>query len=225
MRTGLRIGIMSLYRDFVMRTGITAREEFSVYNYMFYPHQLRFLMDCIQDTANVPGCCAEVGCAKGNTTAFLKKWMDSQGIEKTYVALDTFSGFVAGHSDHEVKSRGKPSAISTLFTLNKREWFDYSMKLANVTNVVSIQTDAAKFDFDSLFPISFCLLDVDLYLPIRYCLPNIYRNMSPGGIIVVDDCQPENIYDGALQAYQEFIKSLGVPQRIECGKLGVIRKA
>jgi O-methyltransferase len=225
MRTGLRVGIMSLYRNFAMRTGVTARAAFSVYNYMFYPHQLRFLMDCIQDTANVPGCCVEAGCARGETTAFLKKWMDARGIEKKYVALDTFSGFVAGHYEHEIKSRGKPSTISAPFSINNIEWFNYSMKLADVTNVTSIQADVAEFDFDSLFPISFCLLDVDLYLPIKICLPNIYRNMSPGGIIVVDDCHPDNIYDGALQAYQEFMESLGVPRRIECGKLGFIRKA
>lgn len=207
-----------------MRTGFTSRTIFSVYNYMFEPQQLRFLMDCIQNTASVNGCCVEAGCAKGDTTAFLRRWMDDLGIKKEYIAIDTFSGFPVNHTEYESSHRGKPRTIRDAFTLNKRSWFDYSLKLANVTNVKSIEADVADFDFDGISPISFCLLDVDLYLPIKQCLPNIYRNMSRGGIIVVDDCQSDNIYDGAMQAYHEFMTSIGAQQRIECGKLGVISK-
>jgi hypothetical protein len=224
MRTGLKTAIISLYRDLAMRTGFTARTIFTVYDYMFDPEQLRFLMDCIEQTARVDGCCLEAGCAKGSTTAFLKKWMDILGIQKNYIAIDTFSGFVNRHVEHEVMSRGKPNTISSPFSLNKRSWFDYSMKLANVGGVNSIQADIAEFNFEDISPISFCLLDVDLYLPIKKCLPNIYRNMSIGGIIVVDDCMPNNIYDGALQAYQEFMQSSGAIPRIECRKLGIIKK-
>ena len=109
--------------------------------------------------------------------------------------------------------------------MNKKAWFDYSMKLANLNCVTSIEADVAEFDFDSISPISFCLVDVDLYLPTKQCLPRIYNNMSPGGIIVVDDCEADNLYDGAMQAYEEFITDTHVPKKIECGKLGVIHKA
>ena len=225
MRTGIKSRITSLCRDFAMRTGFAAQTIFSVYDYMFDPQQLRFLMDCIQDTENVIGCCVEVGCARGYTTAFLRKWMDVLGIRKNYIAIDTFSGFVPSQSEYEIKFRGKPHTIGEAFGIHKKAWFDYSLELAKVANVTSIQADVAEFDFDNISPISFCLLDVDLYVPINRCLPRIFRNMSPGGIIVVDDCQLDNIYDGAMQAYQEFITSIGVQQRIECRKLGLILKA
>ena len=225
MGTDIKTGILSLYRDLAMRTGISAGTIFNVYGYMFDPRQLRFLMDCIQDTAGIPGCCVEAGCARGNTTAFLRKWMDVQGIKKDYIALDTFSGFVPSHAEYEIQSRGKSTELRVGFSMNKKAWFDYSMKLADITGVRSIEVDVAEFNFDSIYPISFCLLDVDLYLPIKRCLPHIYSNMSPGGIIVVDDCESENLFDGAMQAYEEFIADIGVPKKIECGKLGVIRKA
>ena len=109
--------------------------------------------------------------------------------------------------------------------MNKKAWFDYSMKLAGVTGVTSIEGDVTEFNFDGISPISFCLLDVDLYLPIKQCLPRIYGNMSPGGIIVVDDCESEQLYDGAMQAYEEFVADIRVPKKVECGKLGVIHKA
>jgi O-methyltransferase len=225
MRTGVKSAIISLYRDLALRTGINARTIFGVYDYMFDPRQLRFLMDCILDTASIPGCCVEAGCARGGTTAFLRKWMDIEGIRKDYIALDTFSGFVPSHAEYEIQSRRKSTAIRDAFSNNKKAWFDYSMKLANVTGVTSIEVDVAEFNFDSISPISFCLLDVDLYLPSKQCLPRIYDNMSPGGIIVVDDCESEKIYDGAMQAYEEFVVDIGVPKKIECGKLGVIHKA
>ncbi len=220
----IKTSIISLYRDFAMKTGFTARTTFSLYDYMFDPQQLHFLMDCLQDTESAKGCCIEAGCAWGRTTVFLRKWMEARGITKDYIALDTFSGFVDSDTEFEIKYRSKPRELTKGFSFNKKVWFDYSIKLANVTNVTSIQADVAHFEFDKFAPISFCLLDVDLYLPIKKCLPNIYRNMSAGGIIIVDDCQPENIWDGAMQAYQEFTASIGAPQRIECGKLGVIIK-
>ena len=225
MRMGIKRSMLSLYRDLAMRTGISAQTVFNVYNYMFDPLQLRFLMDCIQDTSRIPGCCVEAGVARGDTAALLKKWMDVQGIKKDYIALDTFSGFVHSDAEYEIQTRRKSTDIRFEFSVNKKEWFDYSMKISNVTGVTSIEVDVSKFNFDSISPISFCLLDVDLYLPIKKCLPRIYDNMSPGGIIVVDDCEPEKLYDGALQAYEEFVVNIRVPKKIECGKLGVIRKA
>ena len=225
MRAGIKNALLSLYRDLSMSTGINTRSIFGVYGYMFDPRQLRFLMDCIQDTSKIPGCCVEAGCARGDTTAFLRKWMDVQGIKKNYIALDTFSGFTQSDAEYEIESRRKPTGIRFEFSTNKKKWFDYSMKLSNVTDVTSIEVDVAEFNFDSISPISFCLLDVDLYLPTKKCLPRIYDNMSSGGIIVVDDCESEKLYDGALQAYEEFVADIGVPKKIEHGKLGVIHKA
>jgi len=224
MRTDLKTGLLSLYRDFAMKTGLTARTIFSVYDYMYDPQQLKFLMDCIQETSGVTGCCVEAGCGAGHTTVFLKKWMNAIRLEKTYFALDTFSGFVPSHAEYEVKFRGKSSGISSLFILNKKEWFDYSLRLAGVSGVTSIQVDVGEFNFKNIGPIAFCLLDVDLYLPIQKSLPNIYENLSPRGIIIVDDCKPDTMYDGALDAYKEFVDGLGMPQRIELDKLGLIQK-
>ena len=69
-------------------------------------------MDCVQDTSKIPGCCVEAGCARGETTAFLRKWMDVQGIKKDYFALDTFSGFTQSDAEYEIKSRRKPARYS-----------------------------------------------------------------------------------------------------------------
>src|SRR5262249_8183564 len=113
--------------------------------------------------------------------------------------------------------------ISEHFRENKKTWFDKTMSLYNISCVKSIEGDISKFDFRTISPIAFCLLDVDIYEPTRLALPVIYAAMSFGGIIVVDDCKPKDIWDGSLQAYEEFVQSRGLPRQIVSERLGIIR--
>ena len=94
-----------------------------------------------------------------------------------------------------------------------------------VADVISIEADAARFDFSAAAPISFCLLDVDIYLPIAAALPKIYDALSRGGIIVCDDCCPNTTYDGALRAYEEFVEGRRLSRDLILGKFGIIRKS
>jgi hypothetical protein len=105
-----------------------------------------------------------------------------------------------------------------------KKWFDASMKLAGITDVISVEADVAQFDFLAVAPISFCLLDVDLYLPIAAALPRIYDALSSGGKIVCDDCCPNTMYDGALQAYEEFVENKELAHNVILGKFGIVRK-
>jgi O-methyltransferase len=82
-----------------------------------------------------------------------------------------------------------------------------------VKRVKSIESDVTKFDFSAIAPIAFCLLDVDLYRPIKDVLPKIYGAMSPGWIVIVDDCKAAELWDSALQAYEEFVRGEGASQR------------
>jgi O-methyltransferase len=197
---------------------------FSLYNYMFTPNQLIFFTQCLVETRTVPGCCVEVGCARGRTTAFLRKFMDENGIAKDYYAIDTFRGFLSQHLKHEVERRQKDPQLGTFFSLNKKKWFDYSLQVSGIDSVKSVETDATKFDFDGIGPIAFALLDVDLYLPMTDVLPKLYRSLSNGGVIVVDDCVENQVWDGAFAAYTEFVSRNGLKREIVLEKLGIIRK-
>ena len=190
---------------------------------MYEPHQLVSLTECIKSVHDVPGCVVEAGCAYGATTVFLNKFIKSEGIERAYYAIDTFSGFVDEHAEYEIQNRNKPAVIKEYFTENKKEWFDKSIRLHDIKCVKSVECDVTKFDFSAIEPIAFCLLDVDLYKPIKDVLPKIYAAMSPGGIIVVDDCKPADLWDGALRAYGEFLQEKALPSEIVADKLGIIR--
>jgi len=201
------------------------RYFFPRYGYNFTPPQLNFLCRCIEDSKHSEGAVCEIGCAYGYTTLFLNKYMDAEGIEKPYYAIDTFSGFVSDDVEFEVNHRRKKRGWYSGFAVNKKKWFDATMQSNKIVRVTSIQADVNKMDLTKIGSLSFCLLDVDLYRPMRKALPELYSVLSPGGIIVVDDCNSASeLFDGSDQAYNEFMQEMGQKPTVVHGKLGIIKK-
>ncbi len=198
---------------------------FPTYTSKFTPPQLCFLCKCIADTQHIEGAIAEIGCGNGCTTVFLNKYMDAQKIDKAYYGIDTFSGIVSDDIRFEVTNRGKTKELFTGFQANKKKWFDETMRRNKITRIQSVEADVNKFDLTTIGSLSFALIDVGLYRPIKKALPELYKILSPGGIIIVDDCDPTDTHwDGADQAYKEFMKELGLDTQIIYGKLGIIKK-
>lgn len=219
----MRARLVRVCKEILYRTPLR-RYFFPYFRYDMTAAQLCLLCHWLEQTRDVPGCVMEVGCSTGMTTVFLNKYMDAQGIEKDYFAVDTFSGFVHEDIQYEVRHRGKRASFYTGFRTNKREWFDGTMRMNGIQRVHSVAADVNQFDVSKLGPIAFCLLDVDLYRPIRSSLPRIFSQLSAGGIVAVDDCDATNVrYDGADQAYKEFCSEISYPHRIVSG-VGVIEK-
>jgi O-methyltransferase len=199
---------------------------FPRYPFNLTARQLCYVCECLERTRYVPGAVVEVGCASGWTTIFLNKYMDAQGLEKEYVCIDTFRGFAPEDIRYEVSRRGKRSLVySVPFAVNKKGWFDRTMAENGVVRVRSIQADVNGFEFCAIGPLSLCLLDVDLYRPTKAALPRLLEILSPGGMILVDDCNPDcERYEGAAQAYREFVRERALPERILFGKFGVLER-
>ena len=198
------------------------RWMFYRYLYSFRPDQLCFLLSCITETKAIPGAIVEVGCAQGLTTVFLNKHLQFAGIVKQYVCIDTFGGFVEQDISLEV-SRGKNAqALRDALHVNSLRCFRYTLESNGCSHVVCVQTDVKRYSFQE--PVSFCLCDVDLYAPTLNTLRNVWPVLSPGGIVVVDDCRDKGIFDGGYQAYREFTRDVGLEATVVLDKLGVIRK-
>ena len=200
------------------------------YQYLHTPAELAFLCRCLEETRDIPGCIVEVGCYRGETTLYLNRHMTSEGIEKPYAAIDTFSGFTEAHLEDAVQRGEDRDYHRTSFGLNDQRWFDAAMLRNGFTRgrVRSIAADVGAFDFAQLAPIAFCLLDVVFYEPTRRALTSTWEVLSPGGIIVVDSVDPllqkPPAYSGSRQAYQEFVEGLGLDPRFEHGEYGVLTK-
>lgn len=195
------------------------------YDYNFSPSQLAFLINEVSQASRHPGNFVEIGCAYGNTTVFLNKHMDHAGIERPYICIDTFDGFTEADIAHEINMRGKsPDMFAFAFRENSKGRFDATMQFNRINRVTSYQADINKFDISELGQIAFCLFDVDLYRPTAAALPMLYDQLSDGGMIIVDDCIPNNRFDGAWQAYNEFCHKNSLPIEIVEQKLGLLRK-
>ncbi len=216
--------LSSIIKNTLARTSFGSNLLFQRYHYMFTPLQLKALIEIAENTKDITGCYVEVGCAYGATTVLMSKTFQDLGIERRIYALDTFKGFVDSHAQHDIDLLGKDSSLKNDFKNNDESWMQASLRAGNVKNYVVHKCDATEFDYKICSPIAIALLDVDLYQPIYSILPKLYENLSPGGLIVVDDCAPSTKWEGALIAYQKFTSEMGIKQQIVNGKLGLIQR-
>ncbi|HEV7956293.1 MAG TPA: TylF/MycF/NovP-related O-methyltransferase [Marisediminicola sp.] len=194
------------------------------YQYNLEVAQLVFLVQELDRTTAMTGAIAEVGVARGLTTVFLTRHLDEIGDQRRYLALDTFSGFTAADVDHEVAARGKGRADFGVFGYNDVTVFRRNMQRLGLTRVDARQGDVGLLTPADVGLVSVVLLDVDLYRPTARALPVLYECLQPGGVIMVDDVIEHTRYDGAAQAYYEFVGARGLPIEIVAGKGGIIRK-
>jgi len=192
------------------------------YNFGFSPAQLGVLVAALDRTRDVPGQVVEIGCAYGHTTVFLKTHMSDVGIDKDYTCIDTFAGFTPEDASYEERVRGKGGARYDLrYADVSLRTFERTIENAGLNRVRALQADVNEFDFSALGPIALCIVDVDLYRPVKRSLAEVYDRVSSGGVIVVDDCTDNTVWDGALQAYGEFVNERGLPHQVAHG-LGLI---
>lgn len=184
--------------------------------------QMQELKRRLLSVASVNGSYVEIGVAEGWTTIFMNQVMkENPSARRRMFAVDTFQGFTPDDKKAE-EIRGKAKGMyDGLFCVNSQRWYDESMRRAGVP-VKSFKSDAATFDYSKFGPIAFCFLDVDLYHPIRSALPRILPYMAKGGLIVVDDCQDDELWDGAKQAYFEWCCQKNEPIQVVAGKFGLI---
>lgn len=216
-----------LFRRVLFHTPLR-RFLFPRYQYAFTPRQLSVLVGLLDEARRVPGDVVEVGCFVGATTVFLNQHLQSVGDRRRYLAIDTFAGFTADDVAHEEQVRGKRlDAVQRecLFGMNDQRWFDYTMRLNGFTDVISLKGDIKDMTLSSTTSrVSFALLDVDLYQPTKAALAQVWPLLAPGGVVVIDDCRDEHVFDGAAQAWREFIAAHALlAERVE-DKLAILRK-
>jgi predicted O-methyltransferase YrrM len=192
------------------------------------PAQLAWLVNKMDDTRREnkkPGAIVEVGVGLGMTTVFLLEHMNLSQDTRPYYCIDTFGGFLEKDIAFEEKQRGKQRhEMEGRFAYNKKEVFESNLRKAGYSNHVVISADASTMDFSTIAPIDVMLLDVDLFLPTKAVLTQIMKCLNVRAYIMVDDCQPNSLWDGSDQAYNEFVQSQARPRVIVGTKWGVFEK-
>jgi O-methyltransferase len=217
----LRMSYWLVYR--LAPSVLYTRQPFVRYPYMYSPGEMIELASQLL-SSKAHGVAVEVGCHQGWTSIFLLEAMAERGIKRDYVCIDTFEGFTPEDVSFEYEQRGKPEGTyDEYFAVNHPEWLRGSLSRCGFENVSVQRADATTFNYSSLGNIAFALVDVDLYRPVRKSLERIMPYMSPGGVIVVDDCdQTNDRWDGAYKAYIDFCANHNIKPEIVRGKLGLI---
>ncbi len=184
---------------------------------------LSFITGAIK-SVKADGVVLEIGVGGGGTSIVINKLMEEESINRPFYAIDTFYGFTKEDADFERKERGKTDRYLG-YRSNSKDWYTKTLIAHGIRNARVIQADAKQLDYSQFAPVAFCFLDIDLYNPIASVLPRIHDVLAPGGMIVVDDCNPaDSPYDGAGHAYREFCASRGIAPEIVHDNLGIIRK-
>ena len=143
------------------------------------------------------------------------------GHERPYVCVDTFDGFVPDQFEVDVK-HGTPARLETGFSRNPLSLFERRMRHFDFP-VEAIQGDIVEIDAARLpDPISVCLMDVDLAVPIREGLAKVGPRMATGGVILVDDCDEATDWRGARVGYEEYMRETSREPRYSVSGFGVV---
>lgn len=175
------------------------------------PDRLYHWLDVLHRTQKLPGAVVEVGGNLGGTAALSNHFLTRLGAERRYVVIDTFSGFVADQFESDV-ALGNDPANRLAFADNSPALARWVLDHHHGQTVELVQGDITTVDDDRIpDPIAAALVDVDLAEPVRVALERMYPKLTPGGIIVVDDC-PERCDWQARAGYAAFMADLGRPE-------------
>ncbi len=186
-----------LKKGIVTKELIHAEKKYSDHNRFF---NFWFQVERLKK-ANVPGSFAELGVYKGDS-AWVIHHMDPS---RKFHLFDTFEGFQ--ESDLEVET-GKAASYTV------HNFADTSIKR------VKQKLRSDKFIFhkghfpettDELKDEIFALvsMDADLYKPTKAGLEFFFPKLSPGGVIIVHDYNPE--WPGIMSAVDDFAQTISTP--------------
>jgi O-methyltransferase len=188
------------------------------------PDRLYVYLDALYRRREVPGAVVEVGCFRGGTTRLAYRFLQQVQPSRRYVAVDTFAGFADPQFEHD-RRRGTPGRLRTGFGMNDiggavRRFLDAD----GCAGVELVRGDITTLR-DSALPdtIAVCLLDVDLELPTYGGLSRAVARLAPGGVALVDDCDPGNDYPGALAGYRRFARERNRREEFFMG-MGIVRR-
>jgi O-methyltransferase len=179
--------------------------------------RLYLYLDALWHTRALPGAAVEIGCFQCGTSAWAYRFLAAIDCPREYVCVDTFNGFPRDQFENDVRL-GTRAMHRGGFSANSRALVQQMLDRWGASAIRLVEADIVASPAAVLPPrIAVALVDVDLEAPTFAALEKIYARLSPGGIILVDDCAENDDFRGARVAYQRFAAACGVPARYAFG--------
>jgi O-methyltransferase len=167
-------------------------------------------LDELNRTKDVDGAVVEVGAYLAGTSALAYRFLEQIGVQRRYVCVDTFSGFVERQFENDM-ALGVPAENRKFFANNSIGLVRQLLKLYGTEEIELIEADVCTMDVDELPAlVAVALIDVDLAVPIRAALDALYPRMARGGVILVDDCPEVTSWVGARHEYLRWVGERGL---------------
>lgn len=159
----------------------------------FAPHERYYILwKALQEAKDLDGNFAQCGVYKGEQAYFMAKATD-----KVVYLFDSFEG--ATEFDEFDNDFYKTMPFKCAVE-------DCQNTLAGFTNV-SINEGRVPLNFDKVSKISLLHIDLDLHLPTKISLENLWSKIVDNGIVMVDT--HDNVATGVTKAITEFAESVG----------------
>jgi hypothetical protein len=175
------------------------------------PERLYILLHYLIETKNVTGPIVEIGCHLGGTAVIANRLLKGLGVHKPYICIDTFDGFVEGQFETDV-ALGTPSKDGKLFSGNSKDLVAKVLRQHDCPDVELIQGDITTLS-ERLLPsgCSLVFIDVDLTEPTYVSLGRFWPRLSPGGVILVDDCGAQSSWKAGM-GFSRFCRENELPE-------------
>jgi O-methyltransferase len=190
---------------------------------------LRDYMDNLRlagSVRGVPGCVVECGVWRGGMSAGLAAIL---GPGRTYYLCDSFEGLPpAAEIDGLAARQWQNSPDGPNYHDNCRAALETAKEAMALTGAPSVRFIPGWFnatlpDLKLDAPIALLRLDGDWYESTMTCLENLYDQVAPGGLILIDDYYT---WDGCSRAVHDFLSRRKAVERIEqAGAVCYLRKA
>lgn len=218
---------MSIYDDVARRARLGAKYALKSLLYSnppigLQPERLMTWLQTLAATMSVDGVVLEIGCNLGGTAAVSAGLLRRLGCTKAYICVDTFSGFVKEQFEKDV-ALGNSRVNRHVFSCNSKALARWVLDRHGASSVQLVEGDVCELAAGTIpSPVAACLIDVDLAEPVKAALEKIYPLLSPGGIILVDDCPQEYTWQ-ARRGYELFMQHQGLQTKYERG-MGIVVK-
>lgn len=155
---------------------------------MLNVERLYLYLDALHKTREVSGDAVEVGCFQGATAAFAHRFLAGIGVTRKYLCIDTFGGFPKEQFAADA-ALGTEAFLEPAFAANSQKLVRKLLDMWGCEEIQLLKSDIVQLPPDNLpEKIAIALIDVDIAEPTKAALQKIMPRMSPGGIILIDDC-------------------------------------
>jgi hypothetical protein len=168
--------------------------------------QVGYFSRLLERVQNIDGDVVECGVASGRSLAIIASLVRSSGTERRIWGFDSWRGLPPPSNEDagSVAGEGAFSAASIDEVRLRLELFGFD----SMEGIRLVQGDLAKTLANApIDRIAFLHLDVDLYESYQASLTNLWRKVSSGGIVALDEYADPS-WPGATRAVDEFLATL-----------------